>query len=74
MRILELARKAVREDGAEVIVLGCAGLAGYAEDIDTVQKVSFLADNQTIMYLFNLFIYEVAGFFLVVLQGIAMTL
>ena len=33
-RILELARKAVREDGAEVIVLGCAGLAGYAEDIE----------------------------------------
>ena len=33
-RILELARKAVQEDGAEVIVLGCAGLAGYAEDIE----------------------------------------
>ncbi len=32
--ILELARKAVQEDGAEVIVLGCAGLAGYAEDIE----------------------------------------
>jgi allantoin racemase len=33
-RILELARTAVQEDGAEVIVLGCAGLAGYAEDIE----------------------------------------
>ncbi len=33
-RILELARQAVQEDGAEVIVLGCAGLAGYAEDIE----------------------------------------
>jgi allantoin racemase len=33
-RILELARKAVDEDRAEVIVLGCAGLAGYAEDIE----------------------------------------
>jgi allantoin racemase len=33
-RILELARRAVQEDGAEVIVLGCAGLAGYAEDIE----------------------------------------
>mgnify|MGYP000091246524 CR=1 FL=1 len=33
-RILELARKAVQEDGAEVIILGCAGLAGYAEDIE----------------------------------------
>lgn len=33
-RIIELARKAVKEDGAEVIVLGCAGLTGYAEDIE----------------------------------------
>ena len=33
-RILELARQAVEEDGAEVIVLGCAGLTGYAEDIE----------------------------------------
>jgi allantoin racemase len=33
-RIRELARKAVEEDGAEVIVLGCAGLAGYAEDVE----------------------------------------
>lgn len=33
-RILELARHAVAEDGAEVIILGCAGLAGYAEDVE----------------------------------------
>jgi len=33
-RILELARQAVEEDGAEVIVLGSAGLAGYAADIE----------------------------------------
>ncbi len=33
-RILELARKAVDEDRAEVIVLGCAGLAGYSADIE----------------------------------------
>jgi allantoin racemase len=33
-RILELARRAAQEDGAEVIVLGCAGLAGYADDIE----------------------------------------
>lgn len=32
--ILEFARKAVQQDGAEVIVLGCAGLTGYAEDIE----------------------------------------
>jgi allantoin racemase len=33
-RILGLARKCVEEDRAEVIVLGCAGLAGYADDIE----------------------------------------
>jgi allantoin racemase len=33
-RILELARKAVEEEGVEVIILGCAGLAGYSEDIE----------------------------------------
>ena len=33
-RIQELARRAIEEDGAEVIILGCAGLAGYAEDVE----------------------------------------
>jgi len=33
-KIIELARKAVKEDRAEVIILGCAGLAGYSEDIE----------------------------------------
>jgi len=33
-RILELAREAVQEDGAEAIILGCAGPSGYAEDIE----------------------------------------
>jgi allantoin racemase len=33
-RILELSRIAVEKDGAEVIILGCAGLAGYSEDIE----------------------------------------
>jgi allantoin racemase len=33
-RILEVARRALAEDGTEVIVLGCAGLSGYAEDIE----------------------------------------
>jgi allantoin racemase len=33
-RVLQLAREAVARDGAEVIVLGCAGLAGYADDIE----------------------------------------
>ncbi len=34
VRILELSHKAVEEDGAEVIILGCAGLTGYAEDVE----------------------------------------
>ena len=34
VRIRDLARKAVEQDGAEVIILGCAGLAGYAEDVE----------------------------------------
>jgi len=33
-RILELARQSVERDGTEVIILGCAGLAGYAEDVE----------------------------------------
>ena len=33
-RIIEKARVAVEKDGAEVIILGCAGLAGYSEDIE----------------------------------------
>jgi len=34
IRILEVARKAVEEDGAEVILLGCAGMTGYAKDVE----------------------------------------
>ena len=32
-RILDVARTAVEQDGAEVLVLGCAGMTGYAEEI-----------------------------------------
>ena len=38
-RILEVATKAVEEDGAEVIILGCAGMAGYALEIEAKLKV-----------------------------------
>ncbi len=34
-RILEVGRAAVRTDGADVIVLGCAGLAGHAREVGT---------------------------------------
>jgi len=33
-RVLEVSRKAIEEDGAEVLVLGCAGMTGYSEDIE----------------------------------------
>jgi len=33
-RILRVARCAMEEDGAEVIVLGCAGMVGYAKDVE----------------------------------------
>jgi allantoin racemase len=31
-RILEVSRAAAEQDGAEVIILGCAGMVGYAEE------------------------------------------
>jgi allantoin racemase len=34
-RVFEEARKAAEEDGAEVIILGCAGMAGYAPEIES---------------------------------------
>ncbi len=33
-RVMEVATVAAEEDGAEVIILGCAGMAGYSEDIE----------------------------------------
>ncbi len=33
-RVLEVARRAIEEDGAEVLVLGCAGMAGYAPEVE----------------------------------------
>lgn len=33
-RVMELGCQAVENEGVEVIVLGCAGLSGYAEDIE----------------------------------------
>jgi allantoin racemase len=32
-RILEAATAAVEQDGAEVLILGCAGMTGYAREI-----------------------------------------
>ena len=33
-RLIEVANAAAAEDGAEVLILGCAGLAGYAADVE----------------------------------------
>jgi allantoin racemase len=33
-RIMAVAREAIEQDGAEVMVLGCAGMVGYAEDVE----------------------------------------
>jgi allantoin racemase len=33
-KILDVAKRAVDEDGAEVIILGCSGMAGYASEIE----------------------------------------
>ncbi|MCX5976718.1 MAG: aspartate/glutamate racemase family protein [Coprothermobacterota bacterium] len=41
-RIIEASRRAIEEDGAEVIVLGCAGMAGYAEDVERALGVVVL--------------------------------
>jgi allantoin racemase len=41
-RILEVGGAAVREDGAEVIVLGCAGLAGHASALGPALGVTVI--------------------------------
>lgn len=41
-RVLEEAARAVEEDGAEVIILGCAGMTGYAQDIEEKIKVKVI--------------------------------
>ncbi len=41
-RIFEVAGKAVEEDGAEVIILGCAGMAGYAPELEAKLNIKVL--------------------------------
>jgi allantoin racemase len=41
-RLMEVAAAAVEGDGAEVIIMGCAGMAGYAEAIERTLKVKVL--------------------------------
>ena len=41
-RIFDVATKAVQEDGAEVIILGCAGMAGYAPELEKKLKIKII--------------------------------
>jgi allantoin racemase len=40
--IMEVGRSAVEGDGAEVLILGCAGMAGYAEEVEQALGVPVL--------------------------------
>ncbi len=41
-RLMEVANAAVETDGAEVIIMGCAGMAGYAEEIEQALNIKVL--------------------------------
>ena len=41
-RILEIAEKAAEEDGAEVIILACGGMAGYSSEIESKLNVKVI--------------------------------
>jgi len=41
-RVFEVAQKAAEEDGAEVIILGCAGMAGYAPEMEARLNIKVL--------------------------------
>jgi allantoin racemase len=41
-RLISVAKLAVEKDGAEVIIMGCAGMAGYAQEIEDTLNVKVL--------------------------------
>jgi len=41
-RLMEVSKTAVEEDGAEIIIMGCAGMAGYAQEIEQTLNVKVL--------------------------------
>ena len=47
-RVLEVAKLAVEKDKAEVLVLGCAGMAGYAEEIEKQIKGVVVLDPASV--------------------------
>lgn len=38
-RAIEIGKQSIKEDGAEVIILGCAGMAGYSHEIESELSV-----------------------------------
>jgi allantoin racemase len=41
-RLISVAKLAVEKDGAEVIIMGCAGMAGYAQEIEQTLNIKVL--------------------------------
>ena len=41
-RLMDVAKVAVEKDGAEVIIMGCAGMAGYAQEIEQTLNIKVL--------------------------------
>ena len=41
-RLMDVSKIAVEKDGAEVIIMGCAGMAGYAQEIEETLSVKVL--------------------------------
>jgi allantoin racemase len=50
-RVLEVTAQAVQEDGAEVVILGCAGMAGYAPEIEAALAVTVIDPASTALKL-----------------------
>lgn len=56
LRIKEVSGTAVNQDGAEVIVLGCAGLAGYTSEIETELGVTIVDPSRVALKLAELMV------------------
>ncbi len=48
-RVIEVARAAIEHDGAEVVILGCAGMVGYAEELEKDLGITVL-DPTTVTF------------------------
>lgn len=48
-RIIEIGKEAIKEDGAEVLILGCAGMAGYSYEIESQLGITVI-DPTTVTF------------------------